>query len=102
MPSAAFEGRYLHDGIFEPAAAYAFHICQNHPFLDGNKRTALAAAVVFLDLNGIELHDPEETLYSLMMNVAEGKKNKKDIARALSRLQLKPKAKKSSRSPGKE
>ncbi len=40
------------------AAAYAFHLCQNHPFVDGNKRVALASALVFLDLNGILLSDP--------------------------------------------
>ncbi|MDR2048002.1 MAG: Fic family protein [Treponema sp.] len=33
------------------AAAYAFHICQNHPFVDGNKRVALASSLVFLDIN---------------------------------------------------
>ena len=63
MPSASFEGKYLHKDLYEQGAAYAFHICQNHPFIDGNKRTALATALVFLSLNGIELEDPnEETL----------------------------------------
>ena len=47
MPSATFEGKYLHKSLFDQAAAYAFHICQNHPFMDGNKRTALASALVF-------------------------------------------------------
>lgn len=40
MPSAGFGGEFFHIDIFEMAAAYAFHIAQNHPFLDGNKRTA--------------------------------------------------------------
>ena len=40
MPSASFEGKYLHKDLYEQGAAYAFHICQNHPFIDGNKRTA--------------------------------------------------------------
>ncbi len=40
------------------AAAYAFHVAQNQPFLDGNKRTGLLSAIVFLDLNGIETADP--------------------------------------------
>ena len=98
MPSASYEGKYLHNGMFEMAAAYAFHICQNHLFLDGNKRTALAAALVFLDLNGIEIYDPEERLYDLMMEVAKGKKNKGDIARELDRLQTKSKTRKGSKS----
>ena len=48
QPEASFAGQWLHEDIFLMAAAYAFHICQNHPFFDGNKRTALASALVFL------------------------------------------------------
>jgi death-on-curing protein len=55
MPAAAFEGRYLHGDLFEMAAAYLFHITCNHPFLDGNKRVGTVAAIVFLELNGLEL-----------------------------------------------
>ena len=62
------------------AAASAFHICQNHPFIDGNKRTALASALVFLDLNGISILDPEDKLYDSMMNIASGKMTKKEFA----------------------
>lgn len=43
------------------AAAYAFHIAENQPFLDGNKRTALNAAIVFLGLNGFDVIDPMES-----------------------------------------
>ena len=63
MPEAAFGGEFLHRSIFEMAAAYAFHICRNHPFVDGNKRTALACTLVFLELNGLSLPDPEGRLY---------------------------------------
>ena len=49
-PQASFGGQYVHNGIFEMAAAYAFHIAENQPFVDGNKRTALAAALVFFGL----------------------------------------------------
>lgn len=93
MPTASYGGKLLHQNLFEQAAAYAFHICQNHPFVDGNKRTALAAAMVFLELNGIELDDPEEELYSLMMGVADGKKKKEDIVNAFRRLKMKKKRK---------
>jgi len=72
--------------LFAQAAAYAFHICQNHPFVDGNKRTALGAALVFLYLNGIELDDPKGELYELMMNVAGGQATKVDIANKFQRL----------------
>ena len=48
MPTASFGGAYLHPSLAEMAAAYLFHIAQNHPFLDGNKRAALATALAFL------------------------------------------------------
>jgi death-on-curing protein len=86
MPSTSFEGKYLHKDLYDQAAAYAFHICQNHPFIDGNKRTALAAALVFLSLNGIELDDPNESLYKLMMNVSSKGTGKMDIAAEFRRL----------------
>ena len=93
MPSSSFEGKYLHRDLFEQAAAYAFHICQNHPFVDGNKRTALASALVFLSLNGIELDDPKEDLYQLMMKVAKGKAIKPEIATKFRALGTKKKRK---------
>jgi len=89
MPSSSFEGKYLHRDLFEQAAAYAFHICQNHPFVDGNKRTALATALVFLALNGIELNDPKQELYGLMMKVASGKGTKAELARKFQSLKIK-------------
>jgi death on curing protein len=89
MPSASFEGKFLHKDLYEQAAAYAYHICQNHPFVDGNKRTGLAAALVYLDLNGIEVFDPKDSLYSLMMDVASGKTGKAEIARTLAKLSRK-------------
>ena len=42
MPRQQFRGKYLHSGLAKQAAAYLFHICNNHAFIDGNKRTALA------------------------------------------------------------
>ena len=49
---ATFDGSFLHETLFEMAAAYLFHISRNHPFIDGNKRTAIAAALTFLEVNG--------------------------------------------------
>ena len=86
MPTASFEGQLLHHDIYEQASEYAFHICQNHPFINGNKRTSLAAALVFLDLNGIILKDPKEELYKLIMGVASGKRSKAEIAETLRRM----------------
>jgi death-on-curing protein len=55
MPRAQFGGQYLHSSLEEMAAAYLFHIAQNHPFIDGNKRAALGAMIAFLGLNGFWL-----------------------------------------------
>ena len=86
MPSASFSGDFLHKDIYEMAAAYAFHICQNHPFIDGNKRTALASALVFLELNGINISDPKDKLYESMINIASGKMTKENFADILQTL----------------
>lgn len=53
IPTAGVHGVYVHGTLFEIAAAYLFHIAKNHAFVDGNKRTAFAAALTFLDLNGV-------------------------------------------------
>lgn len=80
QPQATFGGQLLHKDVFEMAAAYLFHIVQNHPFLDGNKRTGAVAALVFLDLNGIDIVAPKGSLYDLTMCVATGQANKDQIA----------------------
>ena len=53
----SFGGEYLHQNLFEMAAAYASHIAKNQSFLDGNKPTALVSALVFLEINGFEIFD---------------------------------------------
>ncbi len=53
-PQATFGGRSPYKDIAEVAAAYLFYLCRSHPFIDGNKRAALGACIVFLRLNGIE------------------------------------------------
>ncbi len=61
------------------AAAYHFHLCRNHPFLDGNKRTAVVAAETFLLLNDWELQATDKSIESLTMRLAQGKASKKDL-----------------------
>ena len=80
MPSAGFGERYLHTDLFEMAAAYLFHIVQNHPFVDGNKRTGAVVALVFMALNGIEFKAGEEVFEETIRAVAQGKMNKSTIA----------------------
>ena len=86
QPEASFAGEWLHTNQFEMAAAYAYHLCQNHPFIDGNKRTALAAALVFLELNGIAILDPRGRLKNAMIRIASGKMRKQDLAALLRKL----------------
>ncbi len=86
MPEATFDREFLHRNVFEMAAAYCFHICRNHPFVDGNKRTALACALVFLELNGISLLDPKQQLYTIMINLASGKLDKGGLSEILHNL----------------
>jgi death-on-curing protein len=80
MPQASFGGEPLHKDIFEMSAAYLFHIVQNHPFVDGNKRAGAVAALVFLDLNGIEIDAPKGSIYDLTMSVAKGDSGKTEVA----------------------
>lgn len=86
MPQATFGGTYLHDSLFEKAAAYAYHIAENQPFLDGNKRAALASALLFLDMNGIPLDDPKGRLYGAMIEVGTRRLDKAGLARVLESL----------------
>ena len=68
------------------AAAYAFHIAQNQPFVDGNKRAGLLSALVFLDLNGMMVSDPEGLLYQAMIDIAERTMDKGGLADLLCTL----------------
>lgn len=77
---ATFGGEYLHQTVFEMAAAYLYGICRNHAFLDGNKRTALACALAFLGLNDVRIDSAEDDLYDLVIGVAEGRVSKAAVA----------------------
>lgn len=78
MPAARFGGEYLHDGIPAMAAAYLFHLCKNRPFVDGNKRTALASAEVFVLLNGMRLTATNKELEKFTLGVAAGRVSKEE------------------------
>jgi death on curing protein len=86
MPRSTFGGHYVHETLFAMAAAYAFHIAENQPFVDGNKRTGLGAGLVFLRLNGYRLVDPGEELYEAMIAIAERRLDKPGLAVVLERL----------------
>lgn len=79
MPQAQFGGQFLHTTVYKMAAAYGFHLSQNHPFVDGNKRTAGMAMFTFLRLNGLEPDATEIEYYEAMMAVADGRMNKEQL-----------------------
>ncbi len=80
MPQTTFDDEFLHGTVFEMAAAYLFHLARNHPFVDGNKRTALMCALVFLGLNGYRLDAEPDALYRLVDGVASGEVDKADVS----------------------
>ncbi|HEX4595222.1 MAG TPA: type II toxin-antitoxin system death-on-curing family toxin [Bryobacteraceae bacterium] len=75
-PQATFGGEFLHTSIPAMAAAYLFHLCQNHPFVDGNKRAGANAAITFLFLNNWEPTLAEEELVELVLAVASSRRNR--------------------------
>jgi death-on-curing protein len=79
MAAAQYAGEFLHPDIPAMAAAYLFHLCRNHAFVDGNKRTALAAAEVFLLLNGWRLDATNRQLEQLTLRLAEGTLGKDEV-----------------------
>jgi death on curing protein len=82
-PQASFDGRLLMD-VFETAATYLNSIAMNHPFLDGNKRTALAVALTFLFINGFEVDEQYDLeLADLTLDLIARKISKSDAARHL-------------------
>jgi len=78
-----FGGQYLHPDIFLMAAAYAFHIAANHPFVDGNKRTGLACALVFLRRNGYQVIEEPGELADLVTELIERRRTKEWFAEQL-------------------
>ncbi len=76
QPAATFGGTYLHRDPFEMAAAYAYHLSLNHPFLDGNKRIAAVSMGAFLGANGHEVSFNQAELVAAMLALAEGRLDK--------------------------
>ena len=69
-PQATFGGEFLHTSIPTMAAAYLFHLCQNHAFIDGNKRVGANAAITFLLMNNWDASFDEDELVNLVLSVA--------------------------------
>ena len=89
-PQSSFGGKSPYADTVEIAAAYLFYICKNHPFLDGNKRTAMMAAIVFLRLNGMEPLSDSVEWERLMLDVAASKIDHATTIQRLRKLLKRP------------
>lgn len=72
-PKATFGGQELYPDIFSKAAALMESLARNHPFLDGNKRTAVTSTGLFLQINGLVLAAPQKTFERFALDMAVGK-----------------------------
>lgn len=88
--SAVIHPRYLwfygQGDLFDVAAGYAFHLAEAQAFLDGNKRTGMSAALVFLEVNGYPVPEATSELYEGMIAMADRRMDKSDFAKLLRRL----------------
>jgi death-on-curing protein len=78
-----FGDRFLHRTVCDKAAAYGYHICKDHPFVDGNNRLAFVLTDIFLQRNGWNLTASEEDVYSIMITLARGELTKSALAKWL-------------------
>lgn len=79
-PQSGFGEQHLHGDLVKMASAYLFHLVQNHPFLEGNKRVETAAALTLLELNGMETKIPNNAPVATVLAVTQGKTAKSAIA----------------------
>jgi death-on-curing protein len=89
-PRNRFAYAELPPSVAELAAAYAFGICRNHPFVDGNKRTAMAVAFVFSEVNGAEVTATQEDAYLTFLSLAAGSLNEEDLTVWFARNSVRP------------
>ncbi len=85
-PQATFGGKAIYASLSEIAAAYLYYLCKNHPFLDGNKRTALGACLVFLRLNGVETKPDGPQWEQLVLDVAASRIDREETTKQLAKV----------------
>jgi death-on-curing protein len=85
-PQATFGGQSPYGDLAEVAGAYLFYLCRNHPFIDGNKRVALGACIVFLRLNGIDPRPDGPEWEELILAVVEGAIDRDETTKRLRQL----------------
>jgi death-on-curing protein len=85
QPQATFGGKLLHPTLADQAAAYLYHLSRNHPFIDGNKRTAFGVMDAFIEVNGYRLTLTDDEAYELTMQVAQGQMSKAELVGMLAK-----------------
>jgi len=85
-PQATVFGQSPFADLAEVAAAYLFYLCRSHPFVDENKRTAMAAAIVFLRLNGVKTKPDGPEWESLVLDVAASRLDRAQTTRRLTKM----------------
>ena len=80
QPESGFGEEYFCKDFYEMAAAYLFHLVKNHVFHDGNKRIAVLAAAVFLQVNGLMVVADEEEFEKIVLDAAQSLVAKSDLA----------------------
>ncbi|HAT12173.1 MAG TPA: type II toxin-antitoxin system death-on-curing family toxin [Planctomycetes bacterium] len=80
QPEASFGGEWLHPTLADMAAAYMYHLAQNHPFVDGNKRVATVCGLHFLHLNGQTIVADQDAFADIILAIAGGRAGKDDLA----------------------
>ena len=91
MPQAGLGGQFFRSYPYGMAAAYAFHIAENQPFIDGNKRTALAAALTFLEACDISIEDPTSALFDAMIALGNRQLSKDGLEQLFAKMAGRPK-----------
>ena len=79
-PKATFDGKDLYPDVFRKAAALMESLARDHPFIDGNKRTAITSTAIFLGMNGYRLETTQKELERFTLSVAVGRVQFDDIA----------------------
>jgi len=85
-PRATAFGKSPFKNLPEVAGAYLYYLCRNHPFVDGNKRVSMTAAIVFLRLNGVEPTADSNAWYSLVMDIASSQIDREAATKRLRKL----------------
>jgi death-on-curing protein len=85
-PQATLKGKSIYESLTEIAGVYLYYICRNYPFLDGNKRTALGACLVFLRLNGVETKPDGPEWEQLVLDVAASRIDREETTKRLGKV----------------